>query len=449
MAITATGLGSGLDIESIVKGLMALERRPLDVLSKRQSEIESKISAFGQLKSAVSKFQSSMSSLKSISAFQVFSATSSDDNVFTATASSDAVAASYSIQFLNSDSNHQLAQAHKMNSGIFADATTSTGAAGTMQIDVGTSSFTVDIDGSNDSLEGIRDEINTAAGNDNLVTASIIKVSDTESRLILTSKKTGTANAISLTDNSGNVSSTLGMTTKDQALNAKFSVDGYLIERSSNVIDDVIEGVTITLKQKSDSAQTLDVSYDTESVKESMQGFVDAYNEMNGALRKLREGELKGDNSLLSVESQFRSVFNSLPAGLSTSLRALSEIGIRTAKNGDLTLNNSELESKLASDYEGVAQLLANDNQGFVFRLESAADALLDLDGLIATRTDSLDSQVDDIEDRKVNIEYRLEQVEQRLRSQFAALDTLMSNLNATGNYLAQQLSNLPGSQLG
>ena len=447
MAITATGLGSGLDIESIVSGLMALERRPLEVLSQRQSKIESKISAFGQLKSAISTFQDSMSSLKSLSAFQVFSTTSSSEDVFTATASSDAVAASYSIEFLNSNANHQLAQAHKMNSTNFADATTSTGAAGTMQIDVGSDSFTIDIDGSNDTLQGIRDAINNAAGNDNLVTASIIKVSDTESRLILTANNTGADNAITLTDNSGNVASTLAMTTKDAAQNAKFSIDGFLIERSSNVIDDAIEGVTITLKEKSDAAQSLDIAYDTEAVKESVQGFIDAYNEMNSTLRSLRQGGLQGDNSLLSVESQFRSVFNTNPTGLTTSLTALSEIGIRTTKNGDLSLDSSELESKLASDYEGVAQLLANDDQGFVFRLESAADALLDLDGLIATRTDSLDSQVDDIEDRKISIEYRLEQVEQRLRSQFSALDSLMSNLNATGNYLAQQLANLPGAQ--
>jgi flagellar hook-associated protein 2 len=449
MAITATGLGSGLDIENIVNGLMALERRPLDVLSQRQGEIKSKISAFGQLKSAISTFQSSMSSLKSLSAFQVFSATSSDEDVFSATASSDAVAASYAIEFLNSDANHQLAQAHKMNSTNFADATTSTGATGTMQIDVGSDSFTIDIDGSNDTLQGIRDAINNSAGNDNLVTASIIKVSDTESRLILTSNNTGTANAISLTDNSGNVASTLAMTTKDAAQNAKFSVDGFLIERSSNVIDDAIEGVTITLKEKSDNAQSLDVAYDTESVKESVQEFIDAYNEMNSAMSSLRQGELQGDNSLLSVESQFRSVFNSIPSGLNTTLQYLSEIGIRTTENGDLSLDSSKLESELATDYQGVAELLADDDQGYIFRLENAADSLLDLDGLIATRTDTLDLQVDDIEDRKLNIEYRLEQVEGRLRSQFAALDSLMSNLNATGNYLAQQLSNLPGAQQG
>lgn len=446
MPITATGLGSGLDIESIVSGLMAVERRPLDVLSQRQSEIQAKISAFGQLKSAISTFQSSMSSLKSLSAFQVFSATSSDEDVFTATANSDAVAASYSIEFLNSDPNHQLAQAHKMNSAVFADATTSTAAAGTMQIDVGTDSFTIDVDGSNDTLEGIRDAINNASGNDNLVTASIIKVSDTESRLILTSNNTGTDNAISLTDNSGNVASTLAMTTKDAAQNAKFSIDGFTIERSTNVIDDAIEGVTITLKEKSDNAQTLDVGYDTESVTASVQEFIDAYNEMNTTIRGLSQGELQGDNSILSIESQFRSVFNTTPDSLNTSLQFLSEIGIRTTETGDLSVDTGELESALATDYQGVAELLANDDQGYVFRLESAADTLLDSDGLIATRTDSLDSQIGDIEDRKINVEYRLGQVEKRLRSQFSALDSLLSNLNATGNYLTQQLSNLPGA---
>jgi flagellar hook-associated protein 2 len=441
--ITSTGLGSGLNVESIISGLMAVEQRPLNILNQKQSDIESKISAFGNLKSALSTFQSSLSSLKSISAFQVFSATSSDETSFTASASSSAVAGSYTIDF--SGAGHQLAQAHKIVSTNFTDATTSTGASGTLQIDVGTGSFTVDVNGANDTLNGIRDAINNASGNNSLVTASVIQVSSTESRLVLTSKNTGTANAISLTDNSGNVASTLATTTKDAAQNAIFSIDGFQIERSSNVISDAIQGVTINLKQKGSAAQTLTVGYDTSSVEESVQSFVDAYNTLNGVIKKLRQGDLQGDNSILTLESQFRNVFNSTPGGLNTSLKYLSEIGVTTTENGDLTVDNTKLDSKLASDYQGVAELLANNNQGYVYRLDSAASALLDNNGLIATRTDSLDSQVSDIETRKLNVQYRLTQIEQRLRSQFSALDSLMSNLNATSNYLTQQLSNLPG----
>ena len=443
--ITSTGLGSGLNIESIITGLMAVEQRPLNVLNQRQSEIETKISAYGKLQSALSTFQSSLSSLKSISAFQVFSATSSDESVFTASASSDAVAASYSIDFSSSNPAHQLAQAHKMNSTSFADSTNSTGAAGTMQIDVGASSFTIDVNGSNDSLDGIRDAINNASGNDNLVTASVIKVSDTDSRLVLTSNKTGLANAISLTDNSGNVASTLAMTTKDAAQNAVFSIDGFQIERSSNVIDDAIQGVTINLKQLSNTPQTLTVNHDTESVKASVQSFVDAYNALNGVIRDLGQGDLQGDNSILGVESQLRSVFNTTPTGLTTSLKYLSEIGIKTTSNGDLSLDSTKLDAQLSTDYQGVAQLLANNDQGYVYRMDSAASTLLDTSGLVTTRTDSLNSQISDIEDQKLNVQYRLDQIEQRLRTQFSALDSLMSNLNATGNYLTQQLSNLPG----
>jgi flagellar hook-associated protein 2 len=443
--ITSTGLGSGLNIESIISGLMAVEQRPLDVLNQRQSEIETQISAYGKLQSALSSFQSSLSSLKSTSAFQVFSATSSDDTVFTATASSSAVAATYTIDFSSSNPAHQLAQAHKMVSTNFADSTSSTGASGTMQVDVGSSSFTIDVNGSNDSLEGIRDAINNASGNDNLVTASVIQVSSTESRLVLTSNNTGLDNAISLTDNSGNVASTLTMTTKDAAQNAVFSIDDFQIERSSNVITDAIQGVTINLKQKSSSSQTLTVSHDTESVKNSVQSFVDAYNTLNGVISDLRSGDLQGDNSLLSLESQLRSVFNTTPTGLTTSLQYLSELGIKTTSNGDLSVDTTTLDTQLASDYQGVAELLANNDQGYIYRLDSAASTLLDNNGLIDTRTTSLNSQVSSIEDQKLNVQYRLDQIEKRLRSQFSALDSLMSNLNATGNYLTQQLSNLPG----
>jgi len=445
MAITATGLGSGLDIESIISGLMAVERRPLTILNQRQSEIQAKISAIGTLSSAVSDFKSSMNSLKSISAFEVYSAVSSDEKVFTASVNASAVAGSYIIDL--SQPGQQLATAHKLQSATQTSSTFNTGADGEMKISLaGGSSFNISITANvNDTLEGIRDAINNAS--DNVGVSATVVNGFLGSQLVLTANNTGTNSAISLSDVSGNVSTTLGMTEYQPAQNAIFSIDGIEVQSQSNTVTGAIDGVTLNLHSIGAGAQTLTIAKDTESVKESVQGFVDAYNKLNATLKSLRSGKLAGDNVILSIESQMRSVFNTTPNGLSTNLKYLSEIGITTDDQGNYTLSTSKLETQLNTDFDSVAELLANDNQGYVYRLESLATSLLDTDGLIDSRTDTLNSQSSSLDDRRANVEYRLELIEQRYRKQFSALDTLMSSLTATGNYLQQQLANLPGAR--
>jgi len=444
MAITATGLGSGLDIESIISGLMAVERRPLTILNQRQSEIQSKISAIGQLSSAISDFQSSMNGLKSLSAFEIYSTTSADETVFTASADSNAVAGSYSIDI--SQVGQQLARAHKMQSAVQATSATAIGSTGELQIALANgSSFSVVIDTNNNTLDGIRDAINNATDNVG-VTATVVN-GNLGSQLVLTSDKTGTDYGITLSDVSGTVTTGLGMSDYETPLDAIFSIDGIEIHSQSNTVTDAIQGVTINLKSVGTGANTLTVNKDLESVKNSVQGFVDAYNALNDNLKSLRAGKLSGDNSLLSIESQIRSVFNTAPTGLNTSLGYLSEIGITTDDKGNLTLSSSKLEAQLNSDFDSVSELLANNDQGYVYRLDALASTLLGTDGIIDSRKDTLNSQSSSLDDRKANVEYRLELVEKRYRKQFSALDSLMSNLSATGNYLAQQLSNLPGSR--
>ena len=444
MAITATGLGSGLDIESIISGLMAVERRPLNILSQRQSEIQTKISAVGKLSSALSDFKSSMNNLKSLSSFEVYSATSSNEDVFTVSANSNAAPGTYSIDL--TQPGYQLAQAHKMQSAVQTNATTSTGAAGTMLISLANgSSFSISIDNTKDTLEGIRDEINNASDNAG-VTATIVN-GTLGSQLVLTADKTGSDYAISLSDTTGNVSTTLAMSDYQTAQNAVFSVDGIEVTSQSNTVTDAIQGITLNLKSVGTGANTLTVSKDIESVKESVQGFVDAYNTLNSTLKTLRSGDLSGDNVILAVENQLRNVFNTTPTGLNTSLAYLSEIGITTDKNGDLTLSSSKLEEQLNTDFDAIAQLLANDDQGYVFRLQSVATSLLDTDGIIDNRKDTLNTQSSSLDDRRADVEYRLTLIEKRFRKQFSSLDTLLSNLNATGSYLTQQLSTLPGAR--
>lgn len=442
--ITASGLGSGLDVESIISGLMRLEQRPLSVLHQRQDDVKARISAIGTLKSAVSDFKTAMADLKKVSAFEVYTATSQDEEIFTATANSSAVAGSYTID--TSQVSHQLAQAHKIQTLDFTDDTSSVGNTGTLRFEFAAKSpaesFDIAIDSNNNTLQGIRDAINNATDNIG-ITATIINV-DSGSRLIVTSDETGLESEMSISDVSGTLSATLGFSNVADAQNAIFSIDGNTVTSQSNTIKDAIEGVTIKLESLGTASKTLRIDNDTDTVKERVQEFVDAYNNLTSTFDTLQAGRLQGDNIMLSVERQLRNIFNTTPNNLNTPLKYLSEIGITTNELGLLVVSDSELEDALNLDYDGVAELLADDDQGYIYRLENFADDLLDIEGMLTTRTDVLNDQVKGFDQRIADTEYRLGLIEARYRKQFTSLDSLLSGLNNTSSFLAQQLSSLP-----
>jgi len=430
--LTAGGIGSGLDVESIISQLMALERRPLDALEQKKSEYQSELSAFGQLKSALSTFQDALDDLKSLDDFEKYKGVSADEDVLVATADSDASVGTFDLVVNN------LAEAHKVASAQQNDTfTVSGGASDTLDITIGTDSFSVVVGGQ--TLDAIRDAINSASDNVG-VTASILSETSGKARLILTANDTGTANAMTLGysgPNAAAVQTDLGLSTINAAEDASVLVDGlYTITRSSNDINDAIQGVTLTLKSESASTVNLKIERDVDAVKESVQAFVDAYNSLRSTIDNLRAGELAGDSTLRNVENQIRNVFNTPPTGLTTSLQYLSEVGVSITDTGTLSLDSTDLESILTTDFEGFANLFANDDQGYLFRLDSLIDDLLAEDGLIDAREEGLDSRIDLTQTRIDNAEYRLSLTEQRLRSQFSALDAMLGQMQATSSFL-------------
>lgn len=435
--ISAAGIGSGLDVESIVTQLMAIERQPLNLLSEQKSQLQTQLSGYGQLRSALDKFQTAMDNLGSLDKFKVYTATSGDEDAFTATASSSASTGNLAIEVQN------LAVAHRMGSASFTDRdTTAIGNAGDeMTITVDGGSFTVDIGGQ--TLEGIRDAINQASDNVG-VTATILQENDSSFRLVLSSDETGTANAINLSYANGGspITDPLTMTTTVAAEDAQILVDNsYTITRSSNAISDAIQGVTLNLKAETTGAVNLNVSRDVEEVTGSVQSFVDAYNTVRSTITSLREGNLAGDNALLSIERQIQSVLNT-PASSGT-YQYLVQVGVSVDKNGTMSVDTGELETALQTDFSAVADLFAADGDGYAYRLEEVARTLLQTDGLVDSREEGINTRIDGIDDRSASLEQRLTLVEDRYYAQYSALDTLISQLNTTSSYLTQQLASL------
>lgn len=438
--ISVSGVGSGLDVNAIVTQLMALERKPLEALQSQASDYQTQLSAYGKLRSAVSSFESAMDGLGSLSKFKVFAAVSSDEDALSAVASSSAGPGSLSVQVVN------LAVAKRMGSGSFASTDTIGATGDSMTLTVGSASFTVDIGGK--TLAQIRDAVNEAADNAG-VTATLLNESDSSQRLVLTSNETGTANAVNLSfENGGSpIADPLGMTETVAAEDAQLLVDNtYTITRSSNTIDDAVQGVTLTLKAETTSAVNLTVQRDNEAVKESVGAFVEAYNNLRSTIDALRKGGLSGDNTLLLMERRIQGILNTPPSGLTGGYSYLSQIGVSLQKDGTMAVDDAQLSTALSSNFNGVADLFADKGQGYAYRLGAAAGEFLASNGLIDSREDGINSRIDLVRNRQDALERRLEDIQKRYETQFSALDTLIGQLSSTGNYLTQQLSALQKS---
>ncbi|MEA3244365.1 MAG: flagellar filament capping protein FliD, partial [Pseudomonadota bacterium] len=435
-------------VNSIVNQLMGIERQPLNRLESSKRDLEVQLSAFGQLKSALTTFQSALSDLKTLDAFEVYKAVSSDETALTATADNSAATGFNDIQVVS------LAEAHKMGSLAIADTDTTTlgGAGDQMTFTINTvdrsESFTVD--GGGMTLSQLRDAINDAPDNIG-VSATIISENNSSKRLVLTSAETGNDNAIDLSF-SGSLGTDLGLgDINDRTqLDSELLVDGlYTITRSSNSISDAISGITLNLLAETSSAVQLNVSRDTESVTESVQAFVDAFNELKTTVDSLsgKGNDLEADNTLRSIENQIQTLFNTPPAGLTGGFTYLSEVGVSFQRDGKLSLDSGDLQTAIDTDFAGMAELFANDDQGYLFRVDTLISNIVQADGLIDIRQDGLNSRIDRVDQRISDMEYRLELREQRLLNQFNTLDALMGQLQGTSAFLSQQLAALPSLQ--
>ncbi len=399
MATSSSGIGStNLDIESIVSQLMAVERKPLTAIAKKEASFNTKLSAFGALKGAVSQFQTAMRSLADPSKFQTMKISSGDTGIATVSASTTAATSAtpgtYSLEVTT------LAQAQKAVATGQASATAAIGASvtTTLSFDFGTiaggtfdsttgkytgASFTssgsgvktVTIDGTNNSLNGIRDAINAA----NIgVTATIVNDGGTSPyRLTLTVNETGQTSSMKISvAGDASISSLLshdpsnnsGQALKETATaqNATFKVDGISVSKTKNTANDVIAGVNLTLA-KAGGPTTVTVSRDSSAVTTAVTSFVTAYNNLSATLRDAgaynattkSASALNGDPTLRSIQSQVRGILNSPVAGGESAYTLLSQVGVSMGKDGMLSLDSSKLQKAIDSNFTAIAGLFS------------------------------------------------------------------------------------------
>lgn len=456
MATTGAVGGSQIDVLGLVSQLVAAERATPDKQIERESSrITTQISAVGQLMGSLSTFRAALSSLKGTDAFKTRSVTSSSEELLTASAGAKAAPGSYEIEVV------RLAQAEQLSSSSFTGGGSTVIGTGSLTISLGANSFTVAITDDNSTLSGIRDAINNAADNTG-VSANLVQGTE-GARLVLTSTKTGAENTITIAQSGGDgglaalaydAGAPGGYTVVKAAQDALIRVAGIETTSTTNTVENVIDGLTLTLKKPTTEDTgpiTLTVANDQAAVTKNVKSFVDAYNSLMAQIRKLRSydqttataGPMLGDSLLNSIEAELRRTVSNTVAGQPAGFQSLSNIGVQVQLDGSLTLDDTKLKKALDSNFGAVGRLF-NAEDGIAVRLFSQVDGQLKTGGAIENRNKNLVDQQRALTYRKDQLDARMEVVRQRYLAQFTRLDTLLSSLQVTSAYMAQQIDALP-----
>jgi flagellar hook-associated protein 2 len=455
-SINSTGIGSGLDVGSLVSQLVAAERAPASGrILRAEVGTSSKISALASFRGALAGLQTAANALKSGGVLFSKTSSSSNEDIFTLTASAGADAGSYEIEV------ESLASAHRLRSAGFA-AATSVG-TGTLSISSGGESIDVDIDIDHSTIGDIRSAINAAAQAQGLgVTATVVNADDGQ-HLVLSASGTGAAKAIEVTRTGGNGGLDAlvydpgvleSMEELQSAADAAIRIDGLLRTSSSNQISDALDGVTLNLHEADlGNTHTATVSRDDASAKKAIQGFVNSYNTLVAAISTVtrydassrQAAALNGDSLVRGAASELRTLLaDAIGAGDGSTITP-ADLGITSQVDGTLKLDSAKLDSAMATKLSAVTDMFSA-GDGLSFKLNAAIDRLIGTTGSVTLRTQTLNERLDRLADDRSTLDTRMSRVEARYLAQFTALDSMISKLQSTSSFLSQQLSSLPGA---
>lgn len=461
---TVQSLGmSGLPLDSLLSSLQDNENQALVAIQNRQTDATAKLSAYSQLKNAISSVQTAAEAVGKTDAFGAL-AVQAGSEAFSATADNQAIAGQYSVQV------DQLASAQTLVFAGHADRSQAIGTGGMLNITLGNGEVeTLDLTDADTSLDGLVKAIND---NPDLgVSATLVNDgSDTPNRLLLTSRDTGTEAAAVKIEVTGNAalndflgydaadfddadSGELGTSgiSRQNATDARVQINGITISSASNTIENVIDGVQLTLNQTTTEAASLKLTRDDSAAKKAITDFVSAYNSLQDTIKGLtsydvdnqKSSPLTGDSVARSVQTRLRdAISGAFDAAHGTSL---GQIGITTdPQTGKLQVDGSKLDKALANNLEGVSALFTS-GTGLASRVSSTADTFTKTGGTLSTTTDGLSRTITDIQNQYQETKDRIDQRMETYRAQFTALDSMVTQMNSLSSYLTQQFSALSG----
>ncbi len=452
---TLAGIGSGLDLESIISTFVKAEKSTRETsINERELDATAELSGVGTLKAALSKFQDTLAKLsdpdtfyQNKSTYGYKGATQDSSSILSATTDGVVTGGTFEIEVL------QLAQGSRLDStaGAFGSSTDTVG-SGKLTFAAGSSSFQVDVLAT-DTLEDIQKKINDAGDNFG-VKANIIN-SDAGPILTYTSTVTGSLNQLSVTnDNTSLDNISTSMTQAKIAKDAQLKIDGQTVSSQTNQFSDAIAGITLDVKNLTETGEkmTLTVGVDTEQVESLIKDFISGYNALQSTLTSLSDptsGPLAFDSSIRSYEMQLRSVTGSPVTGTSGALSMLYDAGITMNANGELEVSSimkngqksgsQRLEDAIKNNLSDLGALFAG-SDGVAKQLSTLTESYLENGGVVQEREAALKDSLTRVQEDREKLGRYIESYEATLRQKYTALDVTIAQYNATSSYIESVL---------
>lgn len=447
--ISFTGMASGLDTGSIVSALVQAESLPLRRMQTTKTQLGSKSSKLEEINSLLNTLKSAAEELSSLEKVQAATASTSQEDSMRVTTNGGAVPGQYDLEIIDVAKNQKTYSdgiENRYTGGLFSGE-------GTFSITVG-SDAAVDISVDADtSLEDLVSAINTSGAD---VTAGIM-YDGTDHRLMISGNRGGTTEGVvSFASDVGTLGLDDPANIYQTSSSASFRIDGFLRSSESNSITDAVPGVTIDLLAQTDGNATVTVERDTEALAEKMDSFVKAYNnamgKVNSALTTRSEdnsaASLFGDSTLRSIRQKMESSLLSAVSGLSGQYTTARSVGLSLDRDGELSFDRDDFDDAVATDITSLAALFQENTgtgtEGIMARMGTVLESITDAkDGMIANRIDGIDDRKRALDDQIARAQGRLDDYEQRLQSQFIAMEQVMSKYQAQGNQLQAILGQL------
>lgn len=476
-SLSSLGVGSGLDAETIVTKLVAIEKQPADALTTKNTKLQTQVSTWGKIQSNFSALQDASSKLMDSSFWSTTTAKSSDDASVSVSTGSNAAAGSYAVNVT------QLAAAQSVASSAFTASTSPVG-EGTLRIELGkyttdnsttppavtfaakaaATAVDISIGPGDNTLEKIRDRINTA----NAGVSATIVTDASGARLVMRGQsgeenafrvsvtETATAPGLSALAYSAATGATSAMSRTQTAQNAQATINGLNVSSASNTLSNVLDGVTLKLNKTTTTPATVNVDLDTSSISKGVNDFVSAYNSVVSTIRvqtlyddaSKTAGPLQGNATARGLLSQMRSLISSNTSA-SSAFSRLSDIGIDINKDGTLSTKSTKFNDamgklgELQKFFAGSSDTDSSLN-GIGTRVKNLTKQILDTtSGAIVNSTSGLNTTITRNNNKITSINDHAAKVETRLRAQYTALDTSMAKLSGLSSYVTAQLAAL------
>ncbi|MBN8536255.1 MAG: flagellar filament capping protein FliD [Deltaproteobacteria bacterium] len=447
-------MASGLP-PNIVDQLVEAERIPLKQIESKKVKQEDILKIVSDLDAKVGEISKNLGELTNTRGFVDTKLISGDPNIIDGSVDPGTVVnGEYSIEV------SQLAQKPGAISNGFPDKDKTQMGVGYIKFDTSDGTKEVYIKGANSTLNGVVAQINGA--NIGMRATVVEDKRDRENpyRMLVSGLKTGDDNGVKFP--------TIYMLDGDQDMyfdearpsqNAKLKLDGFDIEVPNNVVNDLIPGVTLNLKQAAPGREVrLFVKENFEAISGKIKSFVDSYNValsflqnqqklQKGANGKESLGPLGGDSLTRQVENVLRRIVLAPQMGVNSDIQTMNQLGIEFNRNGILNFNQEKFNKILNAKASDVSEFFKGDglSTGFVNNLKRELGNMQNNSfGVLANRKKGIQEKINRYNTQIEQKERQLEKKEESLRRKFADLEQKMSGLQSQASAV-QGIGKPPG----